>query len=133
MKKAIFTTIFATLTSFMIFAESYTVKTVAGKVQYNDNGSLKAVTKGMELSDDTNVVVGVGANLIVTKNGKDVRIKANSKGTIASFAGTSSGGIKVGNAAEKNTTGSAKAAGEKGVSTASSRASDAKKGMEFDE
>ncbi len=136
MKKSIMSLLIAIAATFALFAaDSYKVKAVSGKVQYDDNGSWKAVTKGMELSADANVTVGVGANLVVTKVGgkKDVRIKANSKGTIESFASASSGGIKVGAAAEKNTTAKAKDAGDKGVATASSRASDVKKEMEFAE
>jgi hypothetical protein len=136
MKKTILSALVAVVASFALFAaDSYTVKSVTGKVQYEDNGSWKTVTKGMELSSDSNVSVGVGANLVVAKAGeaKNVRIKANSKGTIDKFASESGGGIKVGGAAEKNTTAKAKNAGDKGVATASSRASDVKKDMEFAE
>ncbi len=136
MKKTILSALVAVVASFALFAaDTYTVKSVTGKVQYEDNGSWKTVTKGMELSSEANVSVGVGATLVVTKAGetKNVRIKANSKGTIDKFASASGGGIKVGGAAEKNTTASAKNAGSKGVATASSRAADVKKDMEFAE
>lgn len=136
MKRTIISALVAGLVMFAASAtDNYTVKSVSGKVQYEENGTWKTVTKGMELPSNANVTVGVGANLIVNKAGekKDVRIKSNSKGTIDSFASASSGGIKVGGAAEKNTTAKAKNAGDKGVATASSRAADVKKDMEFAE
>lgn len=136
MKRTIISALVAGLVMFAASAaDNYTVKSVSGKVQYEENGTWKTVTKGMELPSNANVTVGVGANLIVNKAGekKDVRIKSNSKGTIDSFASASSGGIKVGGTAEKNTTAKAKNAGDKGVATASSRAADVKKDMEFAE
>ena len=136
MKRTIISALVAGLVMFAASAaDNYTVKSVSGKVQYEENGTWKTVTKGMELPSNANVTVGVGANLIVNKAGekKDVRIKSNSKVTIDSFASASSGGIKVGGAAEKNTTAKAKNAGDKGVATASSRAADVKKDMEFAE
>jgi len=131
MKKSILSVIVALFASFTLFAaDIYTVKNVTGKVQYQENGVSKTVKKGMELSSDVVISVGKGANLNLTKDGKDLKIKSGSNGTIESFAATS-GGIKLGDSAEKNTTAKAKNAGDKGVDTASSRASDVKKEMQF--
>lgn len=117
-------------------AESYKVEQVTGKVTYEASaGTWKNVTVGQELSATTAINTGLNSTLVVSSAGKSSTIKAMQKGTVeklaAASAGTTSGGLK--KAVVKSSVSGETAANQSGVSTASSRASEAKSDIDWDE
>ncbi|WP_407397524.1 hypothetical protein [Treponema sp.] len=118
------------------FADAYTVKSVDGKVTYEDNkGHSIDVKTGMQIESDWEVSTGLNSALVVTKDGKDFTVKPMKKGKLSDLASSSSvkTGVKIGSKVTKKDI--ARAAGKttKGVSTASSRASEAKADVEWEE
>lgn len=132
MKKKILL-IVAALCTFLAFAdnEKYKVKNVSGQVQYEDGREMKDVKKGMELSADTKVSVGVGSVLVVNNGKKDIRIKSLSKGTVGSFDDKNASRITASEKPEQNSVAKAKDAGTEGMTTISIR-SDNKDDDEFE-
>ena len=121
-------------TASLFAAGSYKVEKVTGKVTYEANGEWKAVTVGQEISADTNINTALNSSLVVSDGSSSATIKAMQKGTVDKLASAASskGGLKKATLAKSNV--AAKADGsQSGVSTASSRASEAKKDLEWDE
>lgn len=114
-------------------AGSYKVEKLTGKVTYESNGEWKAVSAGQELSSDTNISVALNSSLVVNNGSSSVTIKAMQKGTLEKLAATGAGkgGLKKASVA-KNIAGKANGA-QSGVSTASSRASEAKSDLDWAE
>lgn len=119
----------------MLFAaDEFTVKSVKGKVSYEaEPGVMKTVTAGQKLSLSTVINTAVNSTLVITKaDGSDVTIKAMKKGTVESLSSVQvSKGISKGTVAKDNTADARSS--EKGVATASSRASDAKADYDWEE
>jgi len=115
-------------------AGSYKVEKLTGKVTYDSNGEWKAVTAGQELSSDTNISVALNSSLVVNDGAASVTIKAMQKGTLEKLAATGAGkgGLKKASIAKNNVAGKANGA-QSGVSTASSRASEAKSDLDWAE
>ena len=118
----------------LVFAENYTVKSVKGKVQFEVSpNKFEDVKVGQTLSDSTVVNTGVNSTIIITLNDKEFTIKPMQKGTVENVkegkrTGLSKGGKKV------DTTHVAEAEeGRTAVSTASSRASEAKEDYDWDD
>lgn len=114
-----------------LFAEkkaSYSVSSVTGKVTYEvSNGEWADVKAGMSLDVDANVNVGLNSTLVVTLDGVDYAIKPMKKGKLAELAAANSkGGVKVGSKITKSDIAAASTKTSKGAATASSRASEAK-------
>ncbi len=135
MKKAI--SFLAALLMFgQVFATgSYMVKSVKGNVKYEaEAGIKKAVKVGQTLSASTFVDVGLNSVLVLELDGEEITVKAMTKGALDKVAPaktTSAGGLKSGGL---RTSTVAKDTGvSKSVSTASSRASEAKEDVEWDE
>ena len=115
---------------------SYKVESITGKVQYEAApGTWKSISVGQELSASTVVNTSLNSSLVINVNGKSVTIKAMQKGTVESLtavATTGSVGIKKG-ASLSNSANDKLEASAKSVQTASSRASEAKEDIDWDE
>ncbi|MDY6397666.1 MAG: hypothetical protein SPL22_08020 [Treponema sp.] len=114
-------------------AGSYKVERVTGKVTYEANGEWKAVAVGQELVAGTNINTALNSSLVVSDGSSSATIKAMQKGAIETLASaTGSKGLKKATLSKNNV--AKKASGsQSGVATASSRASEAKKDLEWDE
>ncbi len=115
-------------------AGSYKVERVTGKVTYEANGEWKAVAVGQELVAGTNINTALNSSLVVSDGSSSATIKAMQKGSIETLASAAStkGGLKKASVAKNGVAGKADGS-QSGVSTASSRASEAKKDLEWDE
>lgn len=134
MIKKLFVIAMASLLSASVFAAgSYKVEKVTGKVTYEVNGTWKTVTVGQELASGTNVNTALNSTLVVNDGSASSTIKAMQKGTIDKLAaaGASKGGLKKASVANDKVAGKANTA-QSGVSTASSRASEAKEDLEWE-
>lgn len=134
-KKLFVLIVLAGLLSTSVFAANYVVESVTGKVTYEATpGTWKAVAVGQELTDATVINTGLNSSLVVTVDGTKVTIKAMQKGALDGLASAAGGvkGLKKGPAVAKDTTADATKT-QKGVVTASSRASEAKEDLDWDE
>jgi hypothetical protein len=142
MKKLLVAILFGALVcSLSVFAEAvateYIVQSVTGKVELEaSSDNLVVVTEGMKLAPSAVISTALNSNLILKAGDKVVTIKALQKGTIEKLAsGTSSAkaGIKLG--AKATTTDVTAESGQtrSNVSTASTRASDATKDVEWEQ
>ena len=114
-------------------AGSYKVERVTGKVTYEANGEWKAVAVGQELAAGTNINTALNSSLVVSDGSSSATIKAMQKGSIESLASaTVSKGLKKATLSKNNVAKKADGS-QSGVATASSRASEAKKDLEWDE
>ncbi len=114
-------------------AGSYKVERVTGKVTYEANGEWKAVAVGQELAAGTNINTALNSSLVVSDGSSSATIKAMQKGAIESLASaTGSKGLKKATLSKNNVAKKADGS-QSGVATASSRASEAKKDLEWDE
>ena len=137
-KKYVLTAVLAVFTAAFIFAASgtYKVQAVVGKVQYEAApGSWKTVTKGQELAPSTVINTGLNSKLVLLMDDKTITIKPMQKGTIEKLAlatgngkGSLSKDTEVTKADVKDDV-----SATKGVATASSRASEAKEDVDWDE
>lgn len=129
--------LFAATSMFAAGADSYKVESVTGKVQYEATpGTWKNVTVGQELSASTVINTSLNSSLVVAKGGSKVTIKAMQKGTIESLsAGSSvaSTGIKKGTSLQSLNVADDVDGTARSVVTASSRASEAKEDIDWDE
>lgn len=136
-KKIIFAVLFA-LVSAVVFAEAgYTVTSVTGKVQYESApGTWKDIVKGDVLSGTAMINTGLNSKLVLSIDDDTITIKPMQKGTIEKLLQTS-GVVKRGAKGKLNIVKSEgveeSTVTSKGISTASSRASEAKEDLEWDE
>lgn len=137
-KKSVLIAVLAIFMSASIFAAgTYKVKSVTGKVTYEATpGNWKNVTVGQELSSATVINTSLNSSLVITLDDNDVTIKAMQKGTIDSLAagstGVAKGGLKK-NSLKASSVGDEVSGNSKGTATASSRASEAKEDVDWDE
>ena len=142
MKKKVLTlmilgTLLCSVTLFAQAALQYTVKEVSGKVEVETAaGKWEAVTVGMTLAPSAVINTGLNSKLVLENGDAVISIKPMKKGTveklIAEVSGTGSN-IKLG--AKVQSSGAAEDKGQvrSNVSTASTRASDATKDLEWAE
>ncbi|MBQ4379301.1 MAG: hypothetical protein II821_08920 [Treponema sp.] len=137
MKKIFTTIVVAAFTALLAFAtDSYSVKSITGKVQFEAApGNWKNLSVGQKVSSSTVINTSPNSVLVLTGESGDVSIKAMQKGTVQALtsAGSAKGGIKKGSGISKNGVAGAATSNSKGVATASSRASEAKADMDWDE
>ncbi len=119
-------------------AQDYTVKTVTGKVEREVSaGNWEAVTPGMKLAPQAVINTGLNSSVVLNSGERVVTIKAMQKGSVDKLVASNTaakGGIKIG--AKVNESGVNTDSGKNkttNVSTASTRASDATKDLEWDE
>ena len=107
-----------------VFAQSFTVQSVSGRVERETGGGKwEAVKAGDALTGDTVVRTGIGAALTLASEGRTFSVGAVKTGEIAALAGNA-GSIRIeGRVAQTDTGEVSRTTGR--VSTASARASDA--------
>lgn len=139
-KKSFLTAFLAVVAAAFVFAagtNSYKVKTVVGKVQYESApGVWKNVTVGQELAPTTVIDTKLNSKLVLTCGDKTITIKPLKKGTIEKLAlATDDGktGVTKGEEVAKSDVKDEDITTTKGVSTASSRASEAKGDLDWDD
>ena len=119
----------------MFAAGSYKVVSVTGKVTFEAAPETwKNVAVGQELSASTVLNTSLNSSVVIAlDDGKEITIKAMQKGTIDSLVGVASNkGLK--SSKLKTTTIADDVEGTtKGTATASSRASDAKEDLDWDD
>jgi len=135
-KKSIVLVVLALFMSVSMFAKgTYKVLSVTGKVTFEVTPETwKNVAVGQELSASTVLNTSLNSSVVLAnEDGTEVTIKAMQKGTVDSLLGVASskglkkGGLKATSVADEveGTT--------KGTATASSRASDAKEDLDWDD
>lgn len=143
MKKLILTVLLAStlVCSVAVFAEAvateYIVQSVTGKVECEVSANnWEAVTKGLKLAPAAVVNTGINSTLVVKFGDRVVTIKAMQKGPIeklVSGVASAKSGIKLGAKASNTDITADSAQARTNVSTASTRASDATKDLEWAE
>ena len=125
MKKLMLFAIFIFVVAGFVFAQSYTVQSVTGRVQREAAGSRIDVKAGDTLSAETVINTGIGSTLILKDGEKTLSIPAARSGKVAELATMAvPSGIRIsGNVIRTNTSEVGRTTGQ--VSTASARASDA--------
>ena len=137
MKKSILLVVFALFASLSVFAAgSFKVVSVTGKVTYESApGTWKSVSVGQELSASTVLNTSLNSSVVIAQeDGNELTIKAMQKGTVDSLLGdTASKGIKKSGGIKKSVVGADVEGSSKGTATASSRASEAKSDLDWDD
>lgn len=115
-------------------AGPYKVESVTGKVTYESApGKWATVEVGQELSASTVIQTSVNSTLVVSNNGAKTTVKAMQKGTVEALSsGTKAGKVTLGNKVDSNKV-AADSKGSKSTVTASSRASEAKEDLDWDD
>lgn len=137
-KKFVAVALVAFISVMAVFAEAnYTVKSVVGKVQYEAApGTWKTITKGQTLSPSTVINTGLNSKLVLVFGDKTITIKPMQKGTIEKIALSSENdknGVTKKIAVNKSNVEDDSDGTTKGVATASTRASDAKDDVDWEE
>ncbi|MDR0444220.1 MAG: hypothetical protein LBH44_12535 [Treponema sp.] len=130
MKKIVLLAIIGCVTAVAVFAQSYTVQTVTGRVELEKSGNRVVVKAGDSLSAETVIHTGIGASLVLKDGEKTLTIGAARNGKLAELAAGASGGVRVGgNIAETDT--GAVSRSSASLATGSARASDAAAGEDI--
>lgn len=136
-KKSIVLVVLAFFMSVSMFAAgSYKVVSVTGKVTFEAAPETwKNVTVGQELSASTVLNTSLNSSVVIAlDDGKEITIKAMQKGTIDSLVGVASNkGLKKSGGIKSSSLDDDIEGRSKGTATASSRASDAKEDLDWDD
>ena len=123
----------------MLFAASndiYVVEDIVGNATVEvAPGQFDKLVIGQELKASSVINTGLNSSVVLVSNGKKITIKAKQKGTVESLflaAASTKGGLKMQSIAKANAEDTANGKRE-GVSTASSRASEAKEDFAWEE
>ena len=124
MKKTMLMCVMAAAFAGTVFAQSFTVQSVSGRVERETNGGKwEAVKAGDALTGETVIRTGIAAALTLASGGRTISVGAVQTGKLASLAGNS-GGIRIdGRVVQTGTEEVSRNTGR--VSTASARAGDA--------
>jgi len=106
-----------------VFAQSYTVQNVTGRVQQEKDGKLVDVKTGDTLSAATVIHTGVGASLTLKEGDKTFTVQAARDGKVSELTAAASGVRIGGNVVKTDTSVASRTTAL--ASTASARASDA--------
>jgi hypothetical protein len=123
MKKIVFLFVLLCAMAVCVFAQSYTVQSVTGRVQQDKGGSRVEIKVGDTLSGDTVIYTGIGASIVLKEGDKTFTIKAARNGKVSELASSSSSVSISGNVAKTDTGAVTRTTAQ--ASTASARASDA--------
>ena len=136
-KKSILLVVLAFFMSVSMFAAgSYKVVSVTGKVTFEAAPETwKNVAVGQELSASTVLNTSLNSSVVIAlDDGKEITIKAMQKGTIDSLVGVASNkGLKKSGGIKSSSLDDDIEGRSKGTATASSRASDAKEDLDWDD
>lgn len=108
-----------------VFAQSYTVQSITGRVQQEKGNGRVDVKVGDTLSANTVIYTGVGASLLLKEGEKTFTVPAARSGKVGELTAAASGVRINGNIAKVDTGAVNRTTAQ--VSTASARASDAAK------
>jgi len=123
MKRIVLLMIMVCAMTVCVFAQSYTVQSVTGRVQQEKGGNNVDVKVGDILTADTVIHTGVGASLVLKDGDKSFTVQAARNGKVAELA-TAASGVRIGgNVAKTDTSAVSRTTAQ--ASTASARASDA--------
>jgi len=126
MKKIVLLMIMVCAMTVCVFAQSYTVHGVTGRVQQEKGNNRVDVNVGDTLPVDTIIHTGVGASLVLKdKDNKTFTVAAARDGKVSELA-TASSGVRINGNVSKMDTGAVSRATAQ-ASTASARASEAVK------
>jgi len=133
--------VFILIASLSAFAEGaksdYLVDKVVGKVEREVSpGKWETVVGAMKLDPKSVVNVGLNSSLVIKVGERIVTVKAMQKGTVEQLTSVSVAAkptIKIGAKASTTTADSSAVKGRTNISTASTRASDATKDIEWEE
>jgi len=106
-----------------VFADSFTVQNVTGRVQREAGGRRVDVRAGDVLTADTIIYTGVGANLILREGDRNLTVPSARSGRLGDLA-TLAAGTRVGGSVARVDT-AAITRNTAQIATASARASDA--------
>lgn len=123
MKRILFLTLMMFALTVCVFADSYTVQSVTGRVQQEKVGGRVEVKVGDTLSDDTVIHTGVGASLVLKDGDKTLTVPAARSGKVSELAAAAAG-VRIGGNVAKTDTGAVNRTTAQ-ASTASARASEA--------
>ena len=123
MKKIVFWAVLMIAAAVCVFAQSYTVQSVSGRVQREAGNNRVDVNTGDTLTADTVIHTGVGATLTLKEGDKNYTVPGARSGKVKELATTSSTVRIGGNIATTDTGAVARTTGQ--TSTASARASEA--------
>lgn len=136
-KKSIVLVVLAFFMSVSMFAAgSYKVVSVTGKVTFEAAPETwKNVAVGQELSASTVLNTSLNSSVVIAlDDGKEITIKAMQKGTVDSLVGLASNkGLKKSGGIKSSSLDDDIEGRSKGTATASSRASDAKEDLDWDD
>ena len=136
-KKSIVLVVLAFFRSVSMFAAgSYKVVSVTGKVTFEAAPETwKNVAVGQELSASTVLNTSLNSSVVIAlDDGKEITIKAMQKGTVDSLVGVASNkGLKKSGGIKSSSLDDDIEGRSKGTATASSRASDAKEDLDWDD
>ncbi len=136
-KKSILLVVLAFFMSVSMFAAgSYKVLAVTGKVTFEAAPETwKNVAVGQELSASTVLNTSLNSSVVIAlDDGKEITIKAMQKGTVDSLVGLASNkGLKKSGGIKSSSLDDDIEGRSKGTATASSRASDAKEDLDWDD
>ena len=136
-KKSILTVVLAFFMSVSLFAAgTYKVISVTGKVTYESAPETwKNVSVGQELSASTVLNTSLNSSVVIAQaGGSEITIKAMQKGSVDSLVGVASNkGLKKTGSIKKSEVAADVEGASKGTATASSRASEAKADLDWDD
>jgi len=131
MKKIVLLMIMTFAMTVCVFAQSYTVQEVTGRVQQEKGNSNVDVKVGDTLSADTVIHTGIGASLVLKdKDNKTFTVAAARNGKVSELA-TASSGVRIRGNVTKTDTGAVSRTTAQ-ASTASARASEAAADVDID-
>jgi len=123
MKKIVVLLVMICILAGSVFAQSYSVQSVTGRVQREAGNNRVDVTAGDTLTADTVVHTGVGASLVLREGDRTLTIPAARNGRVGELVSASSGVRISGNVARVDTGAIGRTTAQ--VATASARAADA--------
>jgi len=109
-----------------VFAQSYTVQSVTGRVQQEKGGSRVELKVGDIITADTVIHTGVGASAVLKDGDKTLNVSAARSGKVSEVASASPSVRITGNVAKTDTGAVNRTTAQ--ASTASARASEAAQG-----
>jgi hypothetical protein len=122
MKKIVLLAIIGCVTVAAVFAQSYTVQTVTGRVELERNGNRVAVKEDDTLTAETVIHTGIGASLVLKQGEQTFTVGAARSGKLSEL--TAASGVRIGGNVARTDTG-AVSRSNTSLATGSARASDA--------
>jgi hypothetical protein len=129
MKRIVILFAFMCVMAVCVFAESYTVQSVTGRVQQEKGGSRVELKVGDTITADTIIHTGVGASVVLKTGDKTLNVTAAKSGKVSEVASAPSS-VQIKGSVAKTDTGAVNRTTAQ-ASTASARASEAAQGEDI--